>query len=76
MVVKNQQLEQDMKQQTGSKLGNEYDKAVYSHPGHLIYMQRMSCELPEWMKHKVESRWLGQITMTSLMQMTQLVCSK
>ena len=54
MQVKKQQLELDMEQQTGSKLGKEYVKAVYCHPGYLIYMQSISCEMPGWIKHKLE----------------------
>ena len=46
MQVKKQQLEQDMEQQTGSKLGKAYIKAVYCHPAYLIYMQSTSCEMP------------------------------
>ena len=53
MQVKKQQLELDMGQQTGSKLGKEYNKAVYHHPAYLIYMQSTSCEMPGWMKHKL-----------------------
>ena len=56
MQVKKQQLEQDMVQQTGSKLGMGYIKAVYCHPAYLIYMQSTSCKMPGWMKHKLESR--------------------
>ena len=59
MEVKEQQLEPDMKQQTGSKLGKEYVKAVYCHPAYLTYME--SCKMPGWMKHKLESRLLGEI---------------
>ena len=70
MQVKKQQLELDMEQQTGSKLGNEYIKAVYCHSDYLTYMQSTSCEMPGWMKHKVESRLLGEISITSDMQMT------
>ena len=51
MQVKHQQLEPDMEQWTGSKLGKEYIKAVYCHPAYLTYMQRTSCEMPSWMKH-------------------------
>ena len=58
--VKKQQLELDMEQWTGSKLGKEYIKAVYCHPVYLIYMQSTSCEMLGWMKHKLESRFLGQ----------------
>ena len=54
-----------MKQQTGSKLGKEYVKAVYCHPAYLIYMQSTSCEMLGWMKHKLESRLLGEISITS-----------
>ena len=54
--VKEQQLELDMEQQTGSKLGKEYIKAVYCQPAYLTYMQSTSCEMPGWMKHKLESR--------------------
>ena len=56
MQVKKQQLEQDMEQQIVSKLGKEYIKAVYCHPAYLTYMQSTSCEMPGWMKHKLESR--------------------
>ena len=56
MQVKKQQLELDMEQQTGSKLGKEYVKAVYCHPVHLTYIQSTSCEMPGWMNHKLESR--------------------
>ena len=69
MQVKKQQLELDMEQQTGSKLGKEYVKAVYCHPAYLTYMQSVSCERLGWMKHKLESRLLGKIT-TSDVQMT------
>ena len=54
--VKKQQLELDMEQQIGSKFGKEYAKAVYCHPAYLIYMQSTSCKMPDWMKHKLESR--------------------
>ena len=70
MQVKKQQLELDMEQQTGSKLGKEYLKAVYCHPADLTYMQSTSCEMPGWMKHKLESRLPGEISITSDMQMT------
>ena len=49
MQVKKQHLEPDMEQHTGSKLGNEYIKAVYCHPAYLTYMQNTSCEMPGWM---------------------------
>ena len=70
MQVMKQRLELDMEQQTGSKLGEEYVKAVYCHPDYLTYMQSTSCEMPGWMKHKLESRLLGEISVTSDMQMT------
>jgi len=70
MQVKKQQLEPDMEQQTGSKSGKEYVKAVYCHPAYLTYMQTTSCEMPGWMKHKLESRLPGEISITSDMQMT------
>ena len=70
MQVKKQQLEWDMEQQTGSKLGKEYNKAVYCHPAYLIYMQSTSYEMLGWMKHKLESRLLGEISITSDMQVT------
>ena len=69
MQVKKQQLELDMEQQTGSKLGNEYVKAVYCHPAYLTSMQSTSWETLGWRKHKLESRFLGEISITSDMQM-------
>jgi len=51
--IKMQQLELDMKQRSGSKLGKEYIKAIYCHPAYLTYMQSTSCEMPDWMKHKL-----------------------
>ena len=57
------QLELDMEPQTGSKLGKEYVKAVHCHPAYLTYMQSTSCEMPGWMKHKLESRLLGEMDM-------------
>ena len=68
--VKKQQLEPDMEQQTGSKSGKEYVKAVYCHPAYLTYTQITSCEMPGWMKHQLESRLLGEISITTDMQMT------
>ena len=62
--------ELDMEQQTGSKSGKEYDKAVYCHPACLTYMQSTSCEMPGLMKHKLETRLLGEISITSDMQTT------
>ena len=76
MQVKKQQLEPDMEQQTGFKLGKEYIKAVYCHPAYLTYMQSTSCEMLGWMKHKLESRLLGEISITSDMQMTPLLWQK
>ena len=70
MQVKKQQLELHMEQQIGSKLGKEYIKAVYCHPVYLTYMQSTSWETLGWMKHKLESRLLGEISITSDMQMT------
>ena len=66
----------NMEQQTGSKLGKEYVKAVYCHPAYLTYMQSISYEMPGWMKHKQESRLLGEISITSDMQMIPHVCQK
>ena len=70
MQVKKQQLELDMEQQTGSKSGKEYVKVVYCHPAYLTYMQSTSCKMLGWMKHKLESGLLGEISITSDMQMT------
>ena len=65
MQVKKQQLKPDMEQWTGSKLGKEYVKAVYYHPAYLTYMQSTSCEMLGWMKHKLESRLLEEISVAS-----------
>ena len=70
MWVKKQQLEPYMGQLTGSKLEKEYDKAVYCHPAYLTSMQNISCEMPGWMNHKLESRLPGEISITLDMQMT------
>ena len=70
MQVKKQQLELDMEQQTGSKLGKEYIKAIYCHPAYLTCMQSTSCEMLGWMKHKLEYGLPGEISVTSDMQMT------
>ena len=70
MQVKKQQLELDMEQQTGSKSGKKYIKTVYCHLAYLIYMQSISCEMPGWMKHMLESRLLGEISIISDRQMT------
>ena len=61
MQVKKQQLEPDMEQGTGSKLGKEYIKAVYCHPAYFTYNQRKSSGMPGWMEHKLESKILGKI---------------
>ena len=70
MQVKKQQLKLDMDQQTGSKSGKEYIKAIYCLPIYLIYMQSISCKTLGWMKNKLESRLAGEISITSDMQMT------
>ena len=70
MQVKKQQLEADMEQWMGSKLGKEYIKAVYRHPAYITYAQSTSCKMPGWMKHKLESRLLGEILITLDKQMT------
>ena len=70
MQVKKQQLELDMEQQSGSKLGKEDVKAVYCPPAYLTYMQSTSCEMLSGMKHKLESGFPGEISITSDTQMT------
>ena len=70
MQVKKEQLELDVEQWIGSKLGKEYVKSVYCHPAYLTSMQSTSCKLPEWMKYKLESRLPREISITSDMQMT------
>ena len=70
MQVRKQQLELDMEQQTGSKSRKEYIRAVYCHPAYLTYMQSTSSETSGWMKHKLETRLLAEISITSDMQMT------
>ena len=70
MQVERQQLEPDMKHWTASKSGKEYIKAVYCHPAYLTYMQSTSCEMLDWMKHKLESILLGEISIISDRQMT------
>ena len=72
MQVKKQQLELVMEQWTGFKLGKEYVKAVHCHPAYLTYMQSISCEMLGWMSHKLEASLLGEISITSDMQMTPL----
>ena len=65
--------EPDMEQGTGSKLGKEYIKAVYCHLAYLTYMQSTSREMPDWMKHKLESRFQGEVSIISYMQVTPLL---
>ena len=76
MQVKKQQLELDMEQQTGSKCGKEYVKPVYCHSAYLTYVQSTSCEMPGWMKHKLESRLPGEISITSDTQVTRPLWQK
>ena len=70
MQIKKQQLELDMEQQTGSKSGKDYVKAVFCLPAYLTYIQNTSCQMTGWMKHKLESSLPGEILTTSDMQMT------
>ena len=76
MQVKKQQLEPNIEQWTGYKLGKEYVKAVYCHSDYLTYMQNTSYEMPGWMKHKLESRLQGEKSITSDMQMTSPLWQK
>ena len=76
MKVKKQQLELDMEQQTGYKLGKEYVKAVYYYPAYLTSMQSASCKMLDWTKHKMESRFPEKISITSDMQMTPSLWQK
>ena len=69
MQIRKQQLELDMKQQTGSKYEKEYVKAVYCHPAYLTSMQSTSMEMLGWKKHKLESRLAGEVSVTSDKQM-------
>ena len=69
LQVKKQQLKPGMEQYIGSKLGKEYIKGVYDHPAYLAHMQSISCEMSSWVKHKPESRLLGEISITTDMQM-------
>ena len=64
MQVKKQQLEADMEQQAGLKLGKEYFKAIYFHPAYLTSMHSISWKMPGWVNHKLESRFLGEISTT------------
>ena len=68
--VKKQQLEPDMEQWTGSKLGKEYIKPVHCHPAYLTYIQSTTYEMPGWMNHKLELRLPGEISITLDMQVT------
>ena len=70
MQVKKQKLEPGIEQRTGSKLGKEYVKTIYCHTAYLTYMQSTLCKMPGWMKHKLESRLPGEISITSDIQMT------
>ena len=72
MQVKKQQLELDMEQWTDFKLGKEYIKAVYCHPAYLTYMQNTASEMPDLVGHKLESRFLGEMSTTSDMQIILL----
>ena len=76
MQVRKQQLELDMEQQTGSKLGKEYVKDVCYHLAYLTYMQNTLCEMPDWMNHKLESRLPGETSITSDMQITPPLLQK
>ena len=76
MQVKKKRLEAHREQQTGSKMGKEYIKAVYCHLAYLTYMPNTSCEMTDWVKHKLESRLPGEISITSDMQMTSPLWQK
>ena len=76
MQVRKQQLELDMEQQTGFKSEKEYVKAVYCHSAYLTYMQSTSWEMLGWKKHKLESRFPEEISITSDVQMTPPLCQK
>ena len=72
MQVEKQQLQLDMEKKTGSKLGKEYIKAVYCHPAYLTYMQSTSCEVPGWVKHKLESGLPGEISVSDMQMIPPL----
>ena len=76
MKLTKKQLELDMEQQTASKLEKQSVKAVYCHPVYLTYIQSASRETLGWMKHKLESRLLGEISITSDMQIRVLLWQK
>ena len=74
--MQHEHLELDMEQQTDSKSAKEYINAVYCHPAYLAYMQSTSCKMPRWMKHKLESKLPGEISITSDTQMTPSLWQK
>ena len=76
MQVKKQPLELDMEQWTGSKFGKDFINALYCHPAYLTYMHSTSCKMLGWLKHKLESRLLGEISITSDVQMTPALWQK
>ena len=76
MQVKKQQLEPDVEQWTGSKVGKEYSKDAYCHPAYFVYMQSTSWEMLDWMKHKLESRLPGEISVTPDMQINATLISE
>ena len=76
MQAKKQQLEWNMEQWTDSTLEKEYIEVVYCHPAYLTFMWNTSCEMPGWMTHKLESRLLGEILITSDTQMTPSLWQK
>ena len=76
MQIKKQELEPDIEQWTGSKLGKEYVKAVYCHPDYLTYIQSTSCKILGCMKHKLKSRLLRETSIASDMQMTPSLWQK
>ena len=76
MWVKKQQSEPGMAKLTGSKLGKDYNKDAYCHFAYLTYMQSTSCEMPGWMNHKLESRFLEETSTTSDMQIIPLLWQK
>ena len=76
MQVKKKRLEPDMEQQIGSKLGKDYVKDIYCHAAYLTYMQSTSCEMPGCIKHELDSRLPGEISVTSDMLMTQPLWQK
>ena len=76
MQVKKKQLELDMEQWTGSKIGKEDIKAVYCHPANLTYVKYISCKMLDWMKHKLELRLPGEISATSDRQITPVLWQK